>query len=394
MQTSEQTQQFSFQPQELFHKLLDPSFSCSNGYWKLGFSRLLARKEPTYIYLGVTEAGTISYAGSQPWCGRELLQISHRYILQTRHETLKPHVARWKADIIQQSITSKAIADQMYQLGITQTQLRDALRLKILNDFDLFLMFGAGEAQFIPDPKLHIQLPIPGFGLSELLNESLQRQALWRKLRLFIPSMDMLPVLDVASLDAANLPQAQRQWIEKIVKHQRSLNQIAIGLAKDPLEVARLFTKWLQAGLLSLEPQSQTKAKTVMIIDDSPLVLKQFQSLVGALGYQVQVCQHAEMALHNIAQIRPAIVFIDINMPGITGFELVKQIRQQAKLATIPLVILTGEQKLSNKWRAQWSGCEFLTKPLAPNEINQFQLQLQELIQMLVMTPSEMASTS
>lgn len=75
-------------------------------------------------------------------------------------------------------------------------------------------------------------------------------------------------------------------------------------------------------------------------------------------------------------------------MPGITGFELVKEIRQQPSLAAIPLVILTGEQKLSNKWRAQWSGCEFLNKPLAATEINQFQLQLQELIHALVFGPS------
>jgi CheY-like chemotaxis protein len=65
----------------------------------------------------------------------------------------------------------------------------------------------------------------------------------------------------------------------------------------------------------------------------------------------------------------------------------VKQIRQQPQIASTPLVILTGEQKLSNRWRAQWSGCDFLTKPLSNADIGEFQAQLQELLQRLVASP-------
>lgn len=393
MQTLEQTQQFSFLSQELSEKLLDPSCFRMAGHWKLQFSRLANRQDNTLGYLGSNGDGTISYSGYHPWSSRELLQVAKRYILQTRHETFKPHIARWQAASKQQKIMPQAIFEQMLPLGITPDQVQQALRLKLLNDFDSFLMLGAGEAHFTPDPHLQDQISVPGWSPSELLKEALERQVLWQKLRPMIPSMNMVPVLNSAAIDAANLPLSQRQWIEKIVKHQRPLNQIAIGLAKDPLEVARLFAKWVRADLVQLQPVQEALSTTVMIIDDSPLVLKQFQSLVRALGYQVQVCQQAEAALQQMAQIKPAIAFIDINMPGITGFELVKQIRQQPKLAAIPLVILTGEQKLSNKWRAQWSGCEFLTKPLASSEINQFQLQLQELIQTLVFGPSLIAST-
>lgn len=391
MQTLEQTQQFSFQSQELLTKLLDHALAGSDGHWKIQFSRLANRKEKTFGYLGITDAGMVSYSGYRPWSSRELLQAAKRYILQTRQDSLKPHVARWQSALKEQKITARAMYEHMLQLGIAPEQIQQALRLKILNDFDAFLTFGAGEASFIPNPQLRDLIPVPGFPMAELLDEAQKRLGLWQQLRPIIPSMQMLPVLDPQVIEAANLPQSQRQWIEKVVQHQRPLNMIAIGLAKDPLEVARLFAKWVRAELLHLEPLQQTQSTKVMIIDDSPLVLKQFHSLVGALGYQVEVCQQAEIALQQIAQVKPGIVFIDINMPGITGFELVKEIRQQPSLAAIPLVILTGEQKLSNKWRAQWSGCEFLTKPLASTEINQFQLQLQELIHALVFGPSMIA---
>lgn len=391
MQTLEQTRQFPFQSQELPPKLLDPALACSDGYWKLQFSRLASHQEEAYGYLGMTDVGTIGYAGYRPWSSYELLQAAKRYILQTRQESLKPHVTYWQSVAKEQKITAQALYEHMLQLGINPEQVQNALRLKLLNDFDSYLSFGAGEALFIPAPQLRDELPIPGFPMAEILKEVQERQALWQKIRPLIPSMQMLPVLDSDAMDAARLPQSQRQWIEKVVKHKRPLNKIAIGLAKDQLEVARLFARWVRAELLHLEPLPQMQSTTVMIIDDSPLVLKQFHSLVGALGYQVEVCQQAETALEQIAQVQPGIVFIDINMPGITGFELVKEIRQQPDLAAIPLVILTGEQKLSNKWRAQWSGCEFLTKPLATAEINQFQLQVQELIHSLVFGSSLIA---
>ena len=121
-----------------------------------------------------------------------------------------------------------------------------------------------------------------------------------------------------------------------------------------------------------------------MVIDDSILVLKQFQNIVKRLGYPVVACQSAEAAVSRILQVNPSMIFIDINMPEFSGFELVKQIRQQPKIAEIPLVILTGEQKMSNKWKAKWSGCEFLTKPLSLAAMEEFQAQLVEILQRLL----------
>jgi CheY-like chemotaxis protein len=98
----------------------------------------------------------------------------------------------------------------------------------------------------------------------------------------------------------------------------------------------------------------------------------------------VVTCDEAKNALETIKKVKPSIIFIDINMPEVSGFELVKQIRQQPDLKGIPLTILTGEEKLSNKWRAQWSGCEFLNKPLTSAAIGDFQVQLEELIPRLL----------
>jgi CheY-like chemotaxis protein len=216
------------------------------------------------------------------------------------------------------------------------------------------------------------------------MEASNRRLIQWAKLKEFVPSMDVVPILDRVALAKANLSSAQKQRIEDLVKSEKTLNQLAYGMAKDNLEVAQMFGKLIEAGLLRLRSTGSNLPPTVMIVDDSPVVLSQFQHWLTVLGYPVVVCQDAEIALSMILQVKPATIFIDINMPNISGFELVKQIRQRPEIAATPLAILTGEQKLSNKWRAQWSGCEFLTKPLSMAEISSFQEELPQVLQRLL----------
>ncbi|MCY7368180.1 MAG: response regulator, partial [Chamaesiphon sp.] len=169
-----------------------------------------------------------------------------------------------------------------------------------------------------------------------------------------------------------------------IVQSGQSLNTISEEMAKDNLEVAKMFAKLARIGLVKFKPPQKHPPLSVMVIDDSPVLLAQFRHWVSALGYSVTICQDAKIALSVILSLKPAVIFIDINMPEISGFELVKQIRQHPDLHGIALAILTGEQKLSNKWRAQWSGCEFLNKPLTSGAISDFQVQLEELIPRLL----------
>jgi CheY-like chemotaxis protein len=68
-------------------------------------------------------------------------------------------------------------------------------------------------------------------------------------------------------------------------------------------------------------------------------------------------------------------------MPGITGFQLMKQIRSQPKLASIPLIVMTAEKSMLNQQRAKWSKSKFLSKPLSIEEIPQFKSELTAVLQ-------------
>jgi CheY-like chemotaxis protein len=375
------TKQFSFAARELPAKLLQYIKSGETGYWQHQFDRFADRQPTFYWNLGIAN-GQIIYSGNRPWSAAVLIRVMERYIPQ--RSSVKLQIEILKRKLQDENLNSaELLAIVKASDAMTEQEVTDALRAKILNDLDIYLLLGSGSATFTPG-VIEDQLSINGFSPIELLAAAEQRQLQWTQLRQQVPSMKLCPILDRAAMMKATLTDSQRKRIEKMAQPDQSLNSIAEGMAKDNLEVAQMFAKLAKIGLIKFKPPQKHTVATVMVIDDSPVLLSQFNHWVTTLGYVVTTCQDAKNAINAIKKAKPSIIFIDINMPEVSGFELVKQIRQQPDLKGIPLTILTGEQKLSNKWRAQWSGCEFLTKPLTSAAIGDFQVQLEELIPRLL----------
>ncbi len=128
----------------------------------------------------------------------------------------------------------------------------------------------------------------------------------------------------------------------------------------------------------SVEDRSIPK---VMIVDDSPVLLKQFGNLLTNWGYQLTLVNDSANATNQMLLEKPNIVFMDINMPNLNGFDLIKQIRRQPSLASIPLVLVTSENSITNSFRAKWANCRFLSKPRTSNDIQEFREQVRTILQ-------------
>ena len=103
--------------------------------------------------------------------------------------------------------------------------------------------------------------------------------------------------------------------------------------------------------------------------------------MVKALGYRVKCCANALEAVDFLIEYEPSVIFIDINMPELSGFQLMKQIRSQAELYAVPLVILTAEKTLMNQQCAKWSKSQFLSKPLSSEDNRRFVTELKATLQ-------------
>ncbi|MEE3716007.1 response regulator [Tumidithrix elongata RA019] len=127
----------------------------------------------------------------------------------------------------------------------------------------------------------------------------------------------------------------------------------------------------------------------VLIVDDSPVLLKQFGELLKSWGYKINLVSEAANATQKILEYKPSIVFMDINMPEINGFDLIKQIRRQSNLSSIPLVLVTAENNMANNFRAKWAHCRFLAKPRTSAETQEFREQLRALLRELAPLPTD-----
>jgi CheY-like chemotaxis protein len=383
--------QFSFRARELSQQLLRCINESQTGTWEIKFDRATDRESEPPWYLSVVN-GKIFYTGNCPWSAQRLMAVIYRYASHTRNDLVKTRFEQIDREITEKNLAPAQALTLIQKIGIVNNeQLIKALKMQILDDLDLYAISGSGNAKLMLDLDITSQLPVMGFDLSALLTEFRDRQVLWEKIQHQVPSLNLIPMLNRTALAKSNLPDGQQQRITKMVDSQQSLQTIAQEMAKDRLEIAEMFARLVKGGLIALVAPNKDTPAPIMVIDDSPLMLSQFQHWVDGLGYGLVTCQQSETALAKIVEVEPAVIFIDINMPGLSGFELVKQIRKQPQLSTIPLVILTGEQNLSNRWRAQWSGCTFLSKPLESTDVDDFQIRLKELILKLVGTAKSVA---
>ena len=107
----------------------------------------------------------------------------------------------------------------------------------------------------------------------------------------------------------------------------------------------------------------------VLAIDDQQLVLLPLQKRLIELGYEVKIETDAAKGLEVIDSFNPDLVIVDINMPDISGLDVVKYIRT-TKTAQTPIMILSGNTKDDTITEAFDLGInDYMKKPLSLNEI-------------------------
>lgn len=113
------------------------------------------------------------------------------------------------------------------------------------------------------------------------------------------------------------------------------------------------------------------RSATLMMVDDEALVLDVIQTFLQEAGYETFVkCTQPERAVDLMLLHKPDLVMMDLRMPGVTGFDVLTQMRRFTELRYIPVIILTAETDSQSKLRALELGAtDFLTKPVDASEL-------------------------
>lgn len=106
--------------------------------------------------------------------------------------------------------------------------------------------------------------------------------------------------------------------------------------------------------------------KTIFIVEDNDLNLKLFKDLLEANGYVVHFTKDGRLAYQEIVKVMPDLILMDIQLHGISGLDVIKEIKACAKVNEIPVVAVTAFAMKDDKDKVMASGCEgYISKPIS-----------------------------
>lgn len=110
--------------------------------------------------------------------------------------------------------------------------------------------------------------------------------------------------------------------------------------------------------------------KRILIVDDEPHILTAISFLLSQKGYAIEKADNGKQALKKAEAFVPDIVILDVMMPELDGFQVARQLRQNAKFDALRIIFLTARGTQEDRFQGYETGGEvYLTKPFDNDEL-------------------------
>jgi CheY-like chemotaxis protein len=116
--------------------------------------------------------------------------------------------------------------------------------------------------------------------------------------------------------------------------------------------------------------QAEMPLTTILVVDDISENVEILARLLTNRGYTIRRARDGETALQSARQTPPDLILLDINMPGLSGYEVAAQLKQDKELGEIPIIFLSALEETVDKVRAfAAGGVDYITKPFQFDEV-------------------------
>lgn len=111
-------------------------------------------------------------------------------------------------------------------------------------------------------------------------------------------------------------------------------------------------------------------AARVLVVDDSATIRAVLGKMLAQDGYEVLKAADGEGALALARGERPALIFLDVVLPGMSGFEVLRALRREATTQQVPIVMISGNVQATEQFYVQRYGADdFMKKPFGREEV-------------------------
>ena len=108
----------------------------------------------------------------------------------------------------------------------------------------------------------------------------------------------------------------------------------------------------------------------IMLVDDNPASLKLLERALRQRGYEVRSFPRGHLALAGANHEPPDLILLDINMPGMNGYEVCQQLKSSERLSGIPVIFLSALDATENKVKGFLLGAvDYISKPFQLDEV-------------------------
>jgi CheY-like chemotaxis protein len=107
------------------------------------------------------------------------------------------------------------------------------------------------------------------------------------------------------------------------------------------------------------------RSKRILVVDDSLVQAKSLSMLLELMGHEVRLAHDGPSALQISTEFRPDVALIDVGLPGMSGFEVARRIREQPELRHMMLIAQTGWGREEDREESHEAGFDHhLAKPI------------------------------
>lgn len=115
---------------------------------------------------------------------------------------------------------------------------------------------------------------------------------------------------------------------------------------------------------------SQERKYTILVVDDDPINIDVMAGVLKSRGYRVLQAMNGERAVSIADRALPDLVLLDVQMPGIDGYEVCRRLKEQEKLTEIPVLFVSAQTTADDKVRGfQAGGVDYIIKPFDHEEL-------------------------